>query len=230
MCQAHYRSDRKYGTPYGTPNPKKPGPPADPTKPRSRYREPSDNEPKSQAVPTHCKRGHILDAENLRYNTKGARYCGRCAAENSQRSRKAADPEYGTRRDKYSPEVLSVQNSLCRKGHVVTAETVLTYADGTRRCRTCSQEWSSRQRLSRYGLTIEDYESLLSEQNGVCAICNDPMTTYRNQHIDHDHLTGQVRGILCSQCNTAIGKFKDSPEIIIKAAEYIMKSWGKSSA
>lgn len=231
MCQAHYRNQRKYGNPYGTLNPKKPGPQPDPSRPHSRYNPGKDARVASSAeVPTHCRRGHVLDGGNLRFNTKGARYCGACAAENSQKSRKASDPAYGTRRDKYAPERLAVQPSVCRNGHTVSAEDVKTYANGNRRCRFCVADGISRQRFRKYGITPERYEAVYEAQGGACAICQHGFGGPRDEHIDHDHITGQVRGILCSQCNTAIGKFKDSPEIILKAAEYIMRSWDKSSS
>lgn len=231
MCQAHYRNQRKYGNPYGTLNPKKPGPQPDPSRPHSRYNPGKDTlAPGRSDIPAQCHRGHALNEETLRYNTKGARYCGVCAAENSQRSRKAADPAYGTRRDKYAPERLAVQPSFCKNGHTVSAEDVKTYSNGHRRCRFCVSDSTAKQRFRKYGITLEHYQSVLETQGGVCAVCQHEFGGPRDEHIDHDHITGQVRGILCSQCNTAIGKFKDSPEIIIRAAEYIMRSWDKSSA
>ena len=235
MCQAHYRNQRKYGNPYGSPNPNKPGPKPDPTKFRSRHN-PDNSARRKQStgsiteIPSHCKRGHVLDETTLRWNTKGARYCGACAAENSQKSRKAADPAYGTRRDKYSPERLAVQDSVCRNGHVVGAEDVKVYANGNRRCQFCVAENMANNRFRKYGITAEEYEQRLALQNGVCGICDSQFRNTRDEHIDHDHVTGQVRGILCSGCNKALGNFKDSPEIILKAAEYIMRSWDKSSA
>lgn len=233
MCQAHYRNQSKYGNPFGNPNKKKPGPAPDPTKFRSRHNpdNPDRLRPKKdRSVPTHCKKGHPLDEGNLRYNTKGYRYCGQCAADNSQRSRKGNDPLYGTRRDKYTPELLSVQDAVCKNGHTVTESDLVVYSNGNRRCRQCVTASAQKQRFARYGITVEDYERLWEIQNGACPICDGSLLGERNAHIDHDHITGQVRGLLCSQCNTAIGKFKDSPEIILRAAEYIMRSWDKSSA
>lgn len=85
------------------------------------------------------------------------------------------------------------------------------------------------QRLYRqYGLTKEVYFDLLSLQNNSCAICKIPFevttelnATSKTRHIDHCHVTGKVRGILCIRCNTAIGKFKDDPTILRAAADYL---------
>lgn len=65
-----------------------------------------------------------------------------------------------------------------------------------------------RQLKNRYGITIEEYDEMLSNQNGGCAICG-KTTAYNNGtkrlHIDHDHKTNLIRGLLCSQCNTTLG-------------------------
>lgn len=75
---------------------------------------------------------------------------------------------------------------------------------------------------SRYGMTHADFEKLLLLQKGLCAICDKPFGT-RRPHIDHDHVTGKVRGLLCYVCNVGIGYLKDSPSIIRKAASYLDK-------
>lgn len=71
----------------------------------------------------------------------------------------------------------------------------------------------------RYGLSEEVHASLLDSQGGVCAICH----THRGEtlHVDHDHQTGAVRGLLCRLCNTAIGKFNDDPSRLRAAAAYL---------
>src|SRR5438876_769789 len=52
-----------------------------------------------------------------------------------------------------------------------------------------------------YGITIEDYERMFLECNGVCPICLDPEPNGRRLAVDHNHKTGQIRGLLCSGCN-----------------------------
>lgn len=79
------------------------------------------------------------------------------------------------------------------------------------------------QRLKKYGITIEEYNSLLEKQNGKCAICGAAIgdNSGNRLYVDHNHKTGKVRGLLCSACNFGIGKFKDSPELLKKAAIYL---------
>lgn len=71
----------------------------------------------------------------------------------------------------------------------------------------------------RYGITVEKYDALLAEQGGGCAICHEvPKKVLR---VDHDHGTGEVRGLLCHQCNVGLGFFKDDPERLRSAVEYL---------
>jgi len=76
-----------------------------------------------------------------------------------------------------------------------------------------------RARLKRYGLAPEAYDLMLAEQGGVCAICRGPEV--RTFHVDHDHLTGRVRGILCASCNHVLGRMKDDPALLRAAAAYL---------
>ena len=79
---------------------------------------------------------------------------------------------------------------------------------------------------SKYGLTLEAYDEMLEAQGGVCAICLEPPGVDawdRSLHVDHNHKTGKVRGLLCGHCNTAIGKFRDDPQRLARAMEYLEK-------
>jgi len=77
-----------------------------------------------------------------------------------------------------------------------------------------------------YGISQEDYERMLAEQGGVCAICGGDGKEGRfgMLHVDHCHKTGKVRGILCDSCNLALGKFRDDPKVLRRAAEYVERS------
>jgi DNA-binding transcriptional MerR regulator len=71
-----------------------------------------------------------------------------------------------------------------------------------------------------FGLTIEQYADMLSEQDGVCAICHGINASGRRLAVDHDHVTGKIRGLLCSQCNTSLGHYE---KIKDKAQSYLHK-------
>lgn len=80
------------------------------------------------------------------------------------------------------------------------------------------KEKSSHQHRERtYGITKEDYEHMLNAQNGVCAICKKDSKLW----VDHNHLTGKIRGLLCPSCNTFIGYIETYSELIDKAKKYI---------
>lgn len=69
----------------------------------------------------------------------------------------------------------------------------------------------------RYGITAAEADLMLRRQDGVCAICR----TAAAAHVDHDHETGAVRALLCFNCNGGLGQFRDDPEILRAAAEYV---------
>lgn len=74
----------------------------------------------------------------------------------------------------------------------------------------------------KYNVTQEQYDALLSKQNGSCAICN--KTTDYFLCVDHRHDTGKVRGLLCRSCNKAIGQLGDTPEALFKAYLYLKET------
>lgn len=81
------------------------------------------------------------------------------------------------------------------------------------------------QRVSRirsYGITVEEYDAMLSSQGGGCYICGGQTDSKRALDIDHDHRTGKVRGLLCSNHNRALGLLGDDPELLLTAHEYLV--------
>lgn len=90
-------------------------------------------------------------------------------------------------------------------------------------CRACIKVYAANQRkVYRYGITLDQYNELFTKQGGRCAICEthqselpDPLC------IDHDHVTNQIRGLVCRTCNLGLGHFKDDPELLLKAVEYL---------
>lgn len=77
-----------------------------------------------------------------------------------------------------------------------------------------------------FGLSLTEYAEMYAAQNGVCAICGQPETMVRHGKVqplavDHCHAKGHVRKLLCHECNHGLGKFKDNPELLRRAAEYL---------
>lgn len=115
------------------------------------------------------------------------------------------------------------------------------------RCRPCivkqSAAWMASDRGKRvysnarflrlYGITVEQYDELFKVQGGVCAICKKPESTKRRRRddsrmlsVDHCHKTGKVRGLLCHGCNAGIALFREDPEALRRAAQFLRNQEG----
>lgn len=123
------------------------------------------------------------------------------------------------------------------------------YSDNRRKsgvtswCRECWREYERirRERLGfrgrknrklkyQYGMTLNEYNAMLKAQNNVCAICENKETTINAKNskvqklcVDHDHVTGKIRALLCTACNKALGLMNDDPTRVLKAHEYLLK-------
>jgi Autographiviridae endonuclease VII len=107
-------------------------------------------------------------------------------------------------------------------------------------CKVCNRararEWQRQKRASdptyasdvalrsNYGITLAEYEALLAEQGGGCAICGvtEPGGRGKRFHVDHDHETGAVRALLCHGCNTGLGAFGDDVDRLMSAVAYLL--------
>ena len=80
----------------------------------------------------------------------------------------------------------------------------------------------------KYGISSGEYDALLKKQKGVCGICGLDRKDSRGREmpVDHDHVTGRVRGILCDHCNRILGLLKDDPAVLRAAVAYL-KAWAK---
>jgi hypothetical protein len=88
----------------------------------------------------------------------------------------------------------------------------------------CPDKQANFQLKRKYGITLAEYDTMLEQQEGCCKVCGtDEPGGQGRFHVDHNHTTGKVRGLLCSNCNTGIGKFKDSPTVLLKAAAYLLE-------
>lgn len=99
------------------------------------------------------------------------------------------------------------------------------------RCATCWRAETTKRKASAhglyvektYGITAEQYDALYKAQGGRCAICRRATGAARRLAVDHNHQTGEVRGLLCKPCNRyGLGMFaRDNPEVLDRAAEYL---------
>ena len=93
--------------------------------------------------------------------------------------------------------------------------------------RKCDKSWyearplngAHSRRKAKYGITRAEFEALVNKQNGRCAICE--VEKGSKLRVDHDHETGKIRALLCSNCNSGLGLLNDSPGLLQKAALYL---------
>ena len=130
------------------------------------------------------------------------------------------------------PKVI-LPSIFCKTCNIVFTPKSKTMVHCTRLCaikykQKLQKESSSKQKtnlksnLSKYNLTIEQYDELVLKQHNRCAICNiHQVELIRRLSVDHDHTTGIIRGLLCHRCNLAIGLVDESVEILKAAINYL---------
>lgn len=121
--------------------------------------------------------------------------CARCKAEK---------PEHDFPRNK---RTTSGRHCYCKPCHNAQNREARERAGGSRRYHL----------KKRYGITMQEFDGLLEQQGSLCPICLKRPAV----HVDHDHSTGNVRGILCEMCNGGLGQFRDNPATIERAIEYL---------
>lgn len=126
--------------------------------------------------------------------------------------------------------------STCGKNKPVSAfyrdrGTKSGYANSCIECRAKYRKTPEANRvfnlMNKYGMTIDEFDAMFEAQNGKCAICAETLIldgTQNGAHVDHDHVTGKIRGILCAPCNHGLGRFDDNPDRLIAAAAYLMQN------
>lgn len=96
-------------------------------------------------------------------------------------------------------------------------------SDGFVYCPACRERDSWEQRRIHYGIDKTSFLSLWNAQNGKCAICKTILESYGRGNLDHDHVTGVIRGILCHKCNRGLGLFNDNVARLKTAIDYLSK-------
>jgi len=90
-------------------------------------------------------------------------------------------------------------------------------AQGQTWCKPCAT-------AHKWGMPWEDLQALWESQGHACAICRKTLELpHKRTHVDHDHKTGAVRGVLCMHCNTGLGQFRDNTSLLQAAIEYLKK-------
>lgn len=75
-----------------------------------------------------------------------------------------------------------------------------------------------------YQMTLEEYNTKFQEQNGLCAVCKKHQSNFkRSLAVDHDHITGKIRGLLCFGCNISLGHMQDNTQWLQNAIDYIKR-------
>lgn len=87
-----------------------------------------------------------------------------------------------------------------------------------------SEQVRERKFRNRYGITKAEYDLLCASQEFCCAICGEQIIYPKRLNVDHDHKTGEVRGLLCGNCNRALGLFNDDPNNLKNAINYLKQS------
>jgi len=153
------------------------------------------------------------------------------SAENAKTRKRRPVTDWSQRQEKYCP---CCENTLPVEDF---GKNRSSYDGFTGYCKKChrnkgyenrKKNWGSSRHYHltrRYGISAEEADALLENQGNICAICQQPANPQLKKpwHIDHDHKTGKVRGILCHSCNTALGNFNDDPEILDRALDYVKK-------
>lgn len=162
---------------------------------------------------------------------RGQKYCspscsrvGKNEVSRAEYNRKKDDPEYiQKRRQSYYNHRQTSGFKKTRQAWIENNRDKLSryglkyyYADPVR-----AKEKREKAKLKQWGLSIDDYERLVKAQGGGCAICKKPCSSGRKLAVDHDHKTGRIRGLLCSNCNLGLGKFFDNKELLRKAISYL---------
>lgn len=80
------------------------------------------------------------------------------------------------------------------------------------------RDWHLRKK---YGITLDEFNELSKAQGHLCAICNEENKVYDRLVVDHNHATGEIRGLICSGCNSALGYAKDSVDVLQSMIDYL---------
>ena len=128
--------------------------------------------------------------------------------------------------NKKTPEQRAKYNANRRAKYATDPECKQQAKAKAREWQNANPEKRKAQRLREFGISLEEFNQIMQKQGSCCAICgySDQSNKKFFPMVDHDHVSGKVRGLLCSNCNQAIGKFKDDITIIESAISYLRRN------
>lgn len=94
-------------------------------------------------------------------------------------------------------------------------------------CIECKKEMNAKRKTAAqfrlHGLKPSERTALIAQQNGKCAVCEIELGLLKPSlvHVDHDHRTGRVRGVICARCNVGMGYFSDDPQVLLRMVDYL---------
>lgn len=154
--------------------------------------------------------------------TEGSKICPKCRVQKPF----AEFPKNKRTKTGTGSYCLICSAEIVRK-HRETPEGAQAHRDASKRWREANVERHADNHARwNYGVEPGTYAALLAQQTGKCAICETTPNGTRLA-IDHDHSSEKVRGLLCNSCNQGLGRFKDRPELLLRAASYLAKSRGE---
>lgn len=231
LCQACYRRQRRNGQvdPLAPDQRRKPGPPRRtpipapsperpaPAKVDHRKMTPEELEQRRQArkaAKTHCVNDHELTPSNTRVLKSGQKVCKICQRNSFQKYHGreiSGDIPVG---------IPNATKTHCPAGHAY-ALLGFVKTDGSRGCRVCRRAgWINKV----YGLSPKQWDNMVRVYEGRCGICLRDVDG--DLHVDHNHITGAVRGLLCISCNNGLGRYEDDPLRLVRAAVYLLDATG----
>jgi hypothetical protein len=200
----------------------------------------------AKAIASHFERAAAKAADPVAYKAMIAKRAHESYLRNKekvlQRSKEwhEAHPEYVAAKSKAAWKKIEDDPQRHAAHKAARQEWYRTNPEEAEKCRAATRKWNAEnperkraQELRKYGLTPDDVSALRETQGGRCAICRevfDPRPRRRHsEHIDHDHETGAVRGLLCQLCNVALGALRDDPALVDAAAAYLRRKKEGSS-
>lgn len=194
---------------------------------------------------THCKRGHAFTDDNTLWskgrNGEPKRACRQCLVDGVRKKRgstRTGPPQAVAMEQERRLQAETGTKRCTRCGERKPLDDFKrhnkTHDGRYPACKACCakryQERSTpetRARMTRrirdanWGLVPGQYDAMLDAQGGVCAICEERCKSGKSLAVDHDHTTGAIRGLLCANCNRAVGMMADSPLRLRRAAHYL---------